>query len=155
MVGLAMAFGVGAYSTTLGWFGPPLAVPTYTPTATFTLTPVPPTATLTSTPVPPTQTSTATLTPTNTPTPTKTFTPTIVPVYARIGPEEGAIIRSGAGFEAPPITPGVIQGTLVQLLGGKQEVAGQIWVEILVVEDGRQGWILQDLLQMATPEPNW
>ena len=155
LVGLAMAFGVGAYSTTLGWFGPPLAVPTYTPTATFTLTPVPPTATLTSTPVPPTQTSTATLTPTNTPTPTKTFTPTIVPVYARIGPEEGAIIRSGAGFEAPPITPGVIQGTLVQLLGGKQEVAGQIWVEILVVEDGRQGWILQDLLQMATPEPNW
>jgi len=26
---------------------------------------------------------------------------------------------------------------------------------VLVVEDGRQGWILQDLLQMATPEPNW
>jgi hypothetical protein len=43
----------------------------------------------------------------------------------------------------------------VQLLGGKQEVVGQIWVEILVVEDGRQGWILQDLLQMATPEPIW
>jgi hypothetical protein len=144
LVGLAVAFGVGAYSTTLGWFGPPLAVPTYTPTATFTLTPVPPT-----------HTPTLTLTPTSTPSPTTTSTPTLVPVYARIGPEAGATIRSGPGFEAPPIYPGVIQGTLVQLLGGKQEVVGQIWVEILVVEDGRQGWILQDLLQMATPEPNW
>jgi hypothetical protein len=95
------------------------------------------------------------LTPTSTPSPTTTSTPTLVPVYARIGPEAGATIRSGPGFEAPPIYPGVIQGTLVQLLGGKQEVVGQIWVEILVVEDGRQGWILQDLLQMATPEPNW
>jgi hypothetical protein len=155
LIGLAMAFGVGAYSTTLGWFSPPLAVPTYTPTATYTLTPVPPTATLTSTPVPPTHTPTATLTPTHTPTPTQTFTPTIVPVYARIDPAQGATIRTGPGFEAPPIYPGVIQGTLVQLLGGTQEVAGQIWVEILVVEDGRQGWILQNLLQMATPEPNW
>ena len=157
MMGLALVFGVGAYGTTLGWFGPPLAVPTYTytPTATFTLTPVPPTVTHTSTPVPPTLTPTSTLTPTRTPTPTKTYTPTQVPVYARIGPEQGATIRTGPGFEAPPIYPGVIQGTLVQLLGGKQEVAGQIWVEVLVIEDGRQGWILQQLLQMATPEPNW
>lgn len=155
LIGLAMAFGVGAYSTTLGWFSPPLAVPTYTPTPTFTLTPVPPTATLTSTPVPPTHTPTATLTPTHTPTPTQTFTPTIVPVYARIDPAEGATIHTEPGFEAPSIYPGVIQGTLVQLLGGTQEVAGQIWVEILVVEDGRQGWILQNLLQMATPEPSW
>lgn len=155
MIGLAIAFGVGAYSTTLGWFAPPLAVPTYTPTATFTRTPVPPTATRTSTPVPPTFTPTSTLTPTRTPLPTKTNTPTQVPVYARIGPEQGATIRTGPGFEAPPIYPGVIQGTLVQLLGGKQEVSGQIWVEVLVIEDGRQGWILQELLQMATPEPNW
>jgi len=158
LVGLAMAFGVGAYSTTLGWFGPPLAVPTYTPTTTFTLTPVPThtsTTTLTSTPLPPTHTPTVTLTPTSTPTPTQTFTPTIVPVYARIGPAAGATIRSGPGFDALPVYPGVIQGTLVQLLGGKQEVNRQIWLEVLVVEDGRQGWILQDLLQMATPEPNW
>ena len=50
LIGLALVVGVGAYSTTLGWFGAPLAVPTYTPTSTYTLTPtptVPPTPTRT------------------------------------------------------------------------------------------------------------
>ncbi len=43
LIGVALVLGVGAFSTTLGWFGSPLAVPTYTPTATNTLTPIPPT----------------------------------------------------------------------------------------------------------------
>jgi uncharacterized membrane protein len=158
LIGLALVVGVGAYSTTLGWFGSPLAVATYTPTATYTLTPIPPippTATKTSTPVPPTLTPTVSSTPTITPTPTETFTPTTVPVYARIGPESGATIRTGPGFDSPPVYPAVIQGTLVQLLGYAQDKTGLTWVQVRVVQDERKGWILQSLLLIATPEPNW
>jgi hypothetical protein len=158
LIGVAMVVGVGAYSTTLGWFGTPLAVPTYTPTATYTFTPTPthpPTATRTTTPVPPTLTPTVTLTPTITPTPTQTYTPSPVPVYARIGPESGATIRSGPSFASPPVYPGVIQGTLVELLEEKRDDVGQTWFQVRVVEDGREGWILESLLLIATPEPNW
>jgi hypothetical protein len=155
LVGVALVFGGGAYSATLGWFGAPLAVPTYTPTATSTLTPIPPTATRTSTPVPPTQTPTVTLTPTRTPTLTHTYTPSPVPVYARIAPEMGATMRSGPGFDADEIYPGVMQGVLVQLLGNPEEMDGYLWVNVLVVEDKREGWILQSLLDISTPEPNW
>jgi uncharacterized membrane protein len=155
LIGVALVIGFSAFSTTLGWFGSPLAVPTYTPTATSTRTPVPPTSTNTYTPVPPTFTPTVTLTPTRTPIPTETFTPTPVPVYARIQPVEGALIRSEPGFTAPIMYPGIMEGTLVQLLGESQEVKGYIWVRILVVENGRVGWILQSLLLIATPQPNW
>jgi hypothetical protein len=155
LIGMALVVGVGAFSTTLGWFGSPLAVPTYTPTATTTLTPIPPTATNTATPVPPTLTPTITLTATRTPIPTETFTPTPIPVYARIGPDQGALIRSGPGFNSPVLYPGVIQGILVQLLGDSQEIDGYMWVQVRVIEDGREGWMLQTLLLIATPEPNW
>jgi hypothetical protein len=155
LLGLAMIFGAGVYSITLGWFGPPLAVSTYTSTPTATFTPIPPTATRTATPVPPTLTPTVTLTPTLTPIPTETLTPTPAPVYARIGPEEGALLRAGPGFAEKVLFPGVIQGTLVQLLGDTQEVDGYLWVEVRVIEDSRQGWMLQSLLDIATPEPNW
>jgi hypothetical protein len=43
----------------------------------------------------------------------------------------------------------------VQLLGDAQQVDGYMWVEVRVIEDGRQGWMLQSLLDIATPEPNW
>lgn len=155
LIGVAAAIGVGAYSLTLGWFAPPLAVPTYTPTATSTSTPIPPTATRTATPVPPTLTPTITLTATRTLIPTQTYTPSPVPVYARIGPEQGAILREGPGYDASPIYPGVIQGTLVQLLSDPQEEKNEWWVKVLVIEDGRVGWMLQALLSIATPEPNW
>lgn len=155
LFGLAMIFGIGAYSTTLGWFGDPLAVPTYTPTATQTRTPVPPTSTHTSTPVPPTLTPTLTLTPTRTPTLTITPTATPVPVYARIGPADGATIRAGPGFDSDPIYPPVMQGMLVQLLQDATDQAGNTWIYVRVVQDGREGWILERLLLIATPEPNW
>lgn len=155
LLGAAAMVGVGAYSLTLGWFAPPLAVPTYTPTVTSTSTPVPPTATRTVTPVPPTLTPTITRTPTQTLTPTQTYTPSPVPVYARIGPEQGATLRDGPGYDSQPIYPGVIQGTLVQLLGEAQLVKNEWWVKVLVIEDGRVGWMLQSLLSIATPEPNW
>ena len=155
LIGVALVVGFGAYSTTLGWFGTPLAVPTYTPTLTSTLTPIPPTPTRTHTPVPPTLTQTVTVTPTRTTTPTKTHTPTPVPVYARIGPAEGALIRQEPGFSSPILYPGIMQGILVQLLGDPVEMDGYTWVKVLVIEDKREGWILRSLLMIATPEPNW
>ena len=155
LIGLALVFGFGAFSATLGWFGSPLAVPTYTPTATSTRTPIPPTSTNTYTPVPPTLTPTVTYTPTSTPVPTKTLTPTPVPVYARIDPPEGAQIRSEPGFTGSIVAAPIMQGMLVQVLGNPQQVEGYLWVQILVLEDGRQGWVLQSLLLIATPEPNW
>lgn len=155
LLGVALVVGFSAYSTTLGWFGAPLAVPTYTPTATSTLTPIPPTSTDTYTPVPPTLTPTITLTPTRTATATITSTPSPVPVYARIGPPEGALIRSEPGFSSPVLYPGIMQGVLVQILGNSQEIDGYTWIKVLVIENKREGWILQSLLQIATPEPNW
>ncbi|HEX9091011.1 MAG TPA: hypothetical protein VF831_05945, partial [Anaerolineales bacterium] len=126
-----------------------------TPTSTSTHTPIPPSPTYTLTPVPPTLTPTITVTPARTATPTKTYTPTPVPVYARIDPEEGALIRAEPGFSSPTLYPGIMQGVLVQLLGNSQEVDGYTWIKILVIEDRREGWIMQSLLQIATPEPNW
>jgi hypothetical protein len=155
LFGLAMVFGIGAYSTTLGWYGEPLAVPTYTPTATYTLTPVPPTATYTLTPIPPTLTPTSTITPSQTPTPTDTLTPTPIPVYARIGSVNGATIRSGPSFDSDPIYPPVMQGILVQLLQDAEDQSGNTWYFVKVIEDGREGWVLESLLLIATPEPNW
>ncbi|MGE5123514.1 MAG: DUF389 domain-containing protein [Acidobacteriaceae bacterium] len=155
LIGAALVVGFGAYSTTLGWFGTPLAVPTYTPTATTTRTPIPPTPTRTHTPVPPTLTQTVTVTPTRTSTSTKTPTPTPVPVYARIGPVEGALIREEPGFSSAVLYPGIMQGILVQLIGNPLEMEGYTWVKVLVIEDKREGWILRSLLTIATPEPNW
>jgi len=97
-------FGVGAYSTTLGWFVPRFAVATYTPTATSTLTPVPPSPTSTLTPVPP-HLPDSYIDPDTFPNPTQTFTPSPVPVYARIAPPEGGVLRSAPGFDAAIITP--------------------------------------------------
>jgi len=48
-----------------------------------------------------------------------------------------------------------MQEILVELLGNPQEVDGYAWVQIREVRGGRVGWILQSLLQVATPEPNW
>ncbi len=155
LIGVAMVFGIGAYSTTLGWFGEPLAIATYTPTATYTLTPVPPTATRTATPIPPTLTPTHTPTSTRTPTLTPTYTPSPVPVYARIGPEQGALIRTEIGFDSPIVYPPVMQGTLVEVIGEPEIGSGYTWLHVKVIEDGREGWILKSLLLIATPEPNW
>jgi len=48
----------------------------------------------------------------------------------------------------------MMQGVLVKLLEESQEVNGFTWVSA-GVEDGREGWVLQSLLTIATPEPNW
>ena len=49
----------------------------------------------------------------------------------------------------------MIQGTLVELLDEAQDADGLTWVHVRVVQDDREGWILESLLLIATPEPNW
>ncbi|MBN2148787.1 MAG: DUF389 domain-containing protein [Anaerolineales bacterium] len=155
LVGVILLIGFGSFSAVLGAFGAPLAVPTATPTLTPTRTPVPPTATLTSTPVPPTATLTSTLTPTLTETPTLTPSPTPLPVYALVSSEEGAFLRSAPGFDSSPVGAPLLPGTLVQLREDSAEVNGQTWMHVIVVSDGREGWIWDGTLTVATPEPQW
>jgi len=137
--------------------GTRVALPTLTPTATVTRTPIPPTATATITPVPSTATQTANLTPTLTPSPTTTITPSPTPVYARIdaGAESGgAKLRAAPGFEGRVLQT-YLNDTLVQVLPDTIEVDNRIWAHVIVVADGAEGWILQSLLSIATPAPNW
>lgn len=157
LLGVILLFGFGAFSATLGVFGPPLAVPTRTPTPTLTLTPVPPTPTETLTPVPPTDTLTPTLPPTQTPTLTATVMPTPIPVYALVDASAesgGAFLRAEPSFDAKAITT-LANGTLLLLLPDTVNQEGYVWAHVIVVSTGAEGWVLQSLLAVATPEPQW
>jgi hypothetical protein len=121
------------------------------------VTPVPPTITDTLTPVPPTSTLTPTLTPTFTTAPSPTFTSTPTPVYARIDAGEesgGANLRAEPGFGTSLITT-LMNGTLVQVYPDSVELDDRQWAHITVLPDGPEGWVLQNLLLVATPAPNW
>ncbi len=137
-------------------FGAQIALPTPVPTATYTITPVPPTLTSTLTPVPPTETLTPTLTPTSTTPPTVTLTPTPTPVFAYINASTGN--PPGAKIRSEPngtVIRSYLNDTLVQVLPETQEVDDLVWVHVIVVSDGTNGWILQSLLLVATPAPGW
>lgn len=133
----------------------PTPIPSLTPTLTQTLTPsITPTASIT--PVPPTQTSTNTVTPTLTPSPTFTFTPSPTPVYAIVNAAEGggAILRAEPGWGSDQITS-VLNGTLIQILSEKPaEVDNALWHNVRI-PDGREGWMLETTLLVATPAPEW
>lgn len=154
LLGVILMIGFSGLSAVLGAFGAPLAVPTQTPTLTATLTPLPPTATATLTPVPPTPTPTDTAIPTRTPTLTATVTPTPLPIYALVSVPEGANLRAEPRSDSTWLGS-LLPGTLVQLTGGQVETNGDIWLFVIVVADGRQGWVLQRALVVATPEPQW
>lgn len=111
----------------------------------------------------PTQTPTRAATRTSTPTvpPTETFTPTITaeptPIIAIIRASEGggAFIRERPG--------GVVLATLgngstVTIIPNDfQDVNNVIWVHVFaLVNDVRvEGWMIQSVLQTATPVANW
>jgi hypothetical protein len=95
-----------------------------------------------------------TLPPSETPTVTLTFEPT--PVQARILAEEGG----GATLRQTPAGNGITQlenYTIVQVLPETEEVSGWTWAHIIVDQNGvkRTGWVLQVLLDIATPVPTW
>lgn len=155
LLGVILLIGFSAFGAVFGIFGEPLALPTMVPSATWTVTPVPPTSTVTSTQVPPSLTPTLTLTPTRTPTATFTVSPTPLPVYALVAPDEGACIREEPDLQAATVGPCLLKDTLLQILPEQADAGGYTWVKVIVVQDGRVGWILQTLLLVATPEAQW
>ena len=153
LVGVILLIGISGAGAAIGG---QMGMPTPIPTLTRTSTPVPPTETVTPTLVPPTPTLTNTITPTLTQTPTTTPSPTPTPVYAFInaasGNPPGAKIRREPGGT---VIRSYLNDTLVQILPELIEVDGLVWMHVLVVEDGTEGWILQSLLLAATPSPDW
>lgn len=122
------------------------------PNATATLTPAPGLTTAPSA----TDTPSVTLPPTETP--TATITPKPTPVYAVVYSEtaESVILRKEP---AGDYLSNLLVNSLVEVLG-TQEVNNIIWVHVRVaktgqVTDGLEGWMVQSLLQTATPIPNW
>jgi MFS family permease len=147
LLGVLLLIGLSGAGAVLGGqiglpTGTPTSTPTITPTLTSTLTPVPPTATLT-----------ATRTPTLTPTLTRTVTPTPTPVYAvvRTSDQRGAVLRAQPGGQ---VLRSYFDGTLMQLLPDTQTVDGITWAHV-IAPDGTEGWIVETLLTIATPAPNW
>jgi len=153
LVGVVLLIGISSAGAAISG---QMGLPTPIPTNTYTPSPVPPTATLTPTPVPPTATLTSTSTPTLTQTPTLTPSPTPTPVYAFVNASTGD--PPGAKIRQEPngiVIRAYLNDTLVQILPERVEDDGLVWVHVVVVEDGTEGWILQSLLLVATPPPNW
>ena len=127
------------------------ASPTARPKAT--VTPRVQTATPgTVTPVP--LTLNVTLPPTETPTITLTIEPT--PVYARV------VSDSGGGVNLRKTPNGTYiatldNGSIVEVLPEVQVLSNTPWAHVIATRNGRrmEGWILQSVLIMATPVPNW
>lgn len=139
-----------------------VALPTATPTPTLTPTPLPPTATSTNTPLPPTNTPTPTVpTPTPTPTRTQTSTPTLTPtpIFAEISvPEEYqvAAIREEPSLESEILTF-LPNGTLIEIIDPTPILGDQgwRWVKVRIINENQEGWIVENLLLVATPRPEW
>ena len=96
----------------------------------------------------------ATLDPTQTA--TQTLTPEPTPLYARIFSRVGG----GAYIRREPNGPVILtlaNEELVQALSEPIDYDGTDWVQIRVVRNDQtfEGWIMQELLQTATPAPNW
>jgi cell division septation protein DedD len=97
----------------------------------------------------------ATLPPTDTATSTVTAEPTPILAMIRASEGGGAFIREAPGGQAL-IT--LANGATVTIIPNDlQDVNGVIWVHVFtVIEDRRvEGWMLQSLLQTATPVADW
>ena len=141
-----------------------VVLPTHVPTGTMTIT-ITTTQTYSSLPETATRTPARSPTPTQTPTQTHTLSPlpsltpssTPTPVLALIQAATGggAIVRAEPNFQAAVVAV-LINGTLVQLLPEAAVVdkGGATWLHVRLL-DAREAWILQNLLVIATPAPNW
>jgi uncharacterized membrane protein len=134
--------------------GGQMALPTPVPTLTYTPTTPPPTATRTLTPVPPTETLTPTPTITLTLTPTATVTPSPTPMYAIVSSSQesgGAHLRAEPGLNSRIIRTYLNDTPMLVIPGAILEADGLLWLNV-VAPDGNQGWMLQSLLLVPTPE---
>lgn len=146
----------GAGSFMLDLFNIPTAVPQSQATQQFSRTPtleVSPPATLASETLEPSLTPTLQIPPSLTP--TITVTPQATPIYARIFSDsgQGANVRVNPGSNSP-ILVSLVNGTLVEILPEIQVLDGVTWLHIRT-SDGIVGWIIQNLVETATPAPGW
>jgi hypothetical protein len=99
--------------------------------------------------------TTVTLAPTDTPTSTVTAEPTPILAIIRASEGGGAFIREKPGGIVL-VTLG--NGSTVTIIPNElQDVNGVIWVHVFaIVNDARvEGWMIQTVLQTATPVANW
>lgn len=133
----------------------PLAMPSTTPATSLEATTVIPAPESTASRTPQPSSTPATLAPTDTPTSTVTAEPTPILGVIRASEGGGAFIRETPGGQAL-IT--LANGATVTIVPNDfQDVNGVIWVHVFAFVDDRRvdGWILQTLLQTATPVADW
>lgn len=104
------------------------------------------------TPVPLTLEVTLPVTETRTTTPA----PEPTPVYAIISAQEGggAYIRKEPGGN---VLATLDNGAIVQVLPESQDYNGSLWIHVVATRNDIrvEGWIIQSVLETATPVPNW
>jgi hypothetical protein len=87
---------------------------------------------------------------------TSTPEPQPTPIYALIRAREGggAYIRKDPGGN---VLATLANGEIVQILDGTQEFNGALWIHVLATRNDLriEGWIIQSVLETATPVPNW
>lgn len=87
---------------------------------------------------------------------TSTPEPEPTPIYAIIRAREGggAYIRSEPGGN---VIATVDNGSIVQVLPETEDANGVLWIHIAVTRNDIriEGWIIQSVLETATPVPNW
>lgn len=100
-----------------------------------------------------TRTPTRTLVPSATATHTVTPVPTPVWAYIAAVGGDGAMIREEPSYDALVVSS-ILNGTLVEVLPDVQESGGVAWMHIRMA-NGKEGWIVRNLLRTATPAPGW
>jgi hypothetical protein len=65
----------------------------------------------------------------------------------------GVIVRKEPGLNGAQLTS-LINGSIVEVLADTQLVDNYVWAHV-ILSDGREGWIVRNLLITATPVPNW
>ncbi len=66
----------------------------------------------------------------------------------------GLLIRAGPGFSYKVIG-GAQNGELLEVLGPEKKADNYLWVKVRVPNTDKFGWVLEHLIVMATPSPDW
>ncbi len=104
------------------------------------------------TPVPLTLDVTLPVTETRTSTPAPEPTPVYAVIHAREG--GGAYIRKEPGGN---VLATLDNGAIVQILPDTQDYNGGLWIHVVATRNDIrvEGWVIQSVLETATPVPNW
>jgi hypothetical protein len=103
-------------------------------------------------PIPLTLDMTLPVTETRTTTPAPEPTPVFAVIRAREG--GGAYIRKEPGGN---VLATLDNGAIVQILPDTQDYNGILWIHVVATRNDIrvEGWIIQSVLETATPVPNW